>query len=118
MTSTEDGVLVNWIDIEFFFFLDITYQGFNPERMRYQLKTTNTPTERDGYFPLGLTSNKNREETEQDKMLYPERQRRRRLLNCFDGWDVIFFVGTTGTPVPSAPTISPAPSPSDGVIIQ
>ena len=118
MANNEDGMLVNWIDIEFFFFLDINYQGFYPDRTRSLLETTKFPNEREGYVPLDQITNDNQEESEQQSMMFPDRQRRRRLLNCFDGWDVVFFVGTTGTPAPSAPTISPAPSPSGGIIIQ
>jgi hypothetical protein len=104
MLSNDDDRLVNWMDIEFFFFLQLSNVGFFGDR-RTLLASANIIEE---------------EEEEDSSLVLPwfqnHEQRRRKLLNCFDGFSIVFFVGTglTASPAPTAPTISPAPSPADG----
>jgi hypothetical protein len=107
MVSNDDGMLVNWLDIEFFFFLQLKNVGFFEDR-RTLLASAHIQEE---------------EEAEDSSRVLPwfqnHEQRSRKLLNCFDGFSIVFFVGTalTVSPAPSAPTISPAPTPYDGGVI-
>mmetsp|Transcript_9802 Transcript_9802/g.15723 ORF Transcript_9802/g.15723 Transcript_9802/m.15723 type:complete len:661 (+) Transcript_9802:74-2056(+) len=119
MTSSESGMLVNWVDIEFFFFLELDKQGFFPDA-RKLLHQANIPVEKEGFVPLMLGEHMDEDMdpdsddiSEQSLISFPDRQRRRRLLNCFDGFNVVFNVATTAAPTaPLYPTISPAPSPA------
>jgi hypothetical protein len=107
MVSNDDGILVNWLDIEFFFFLQVKNVGFFEDRRTL----------------LALAHIQEEEEEEDTSRDLPwfqnEEQRSRKLLNCIDGFSVVFSIGNslTVSPAPSAPTISPAPTPYEGVII-
>jgi hypothetical protein len=107
--NNDDAVLVNWLDIEFFFFLQLEGVGFFEDRRTLfaSAHVVDEEEEKDSSRVLPWFEN--------------DQQRSRRLLECKDGFEIVFFVDTTPvetlSPAPSAPTYSPAPTPYEGVII-
>jgi hypothetical protein len=110
MISDENAQLINWLDIEFFFFLQLSNVGFMQDR-RTLLASAHIQED---------------DEEENTSLVLPwfqthEQRRRKLVLNCFDGFGVVFDVALTATPTispaPIAPTVSPAPTPYDGIVI-
>jgi hypothetical protein len=95
LDSDHNGMLVNWMDIEFFFYIQKENVGFWPDRRTLLASTGFSDEDYDPEYNI--------------LPAIPHYQRRRHLLRCYDGFSIVFGVAAS-TQAPTAPTASPAPS--------
>jgi predicted RNA binding protein YcfA (HicA-like mRNA interferase family) len=103
--SNDDGRLVDWVDTQYFFFLSLSGTRFGDDVVRKRRQLAASPF-LDGAPPSLPMLQQQRDQT------------RRHLMECFEGFHVVFNVGLsetwapTASPAPTAPTVSPGPSES------
>jgi hypothetical protein len=113
MLKREDGMVVKRLDIDTTFFLVLSNVGFFTDDIRRDLR--DLPTARtDADNKPGALWNEPSDPLQLDRH---QDQGRRHLLNCFDGFGVIFYVAPPSSNETISPTASPAPTNGEGRVV-